>query len=51
MSTGQVKWFNNAKGFGFIAPEDGTLTGFIPYLVGRDGGYGLGDGGVIRVHE
>ncbi|SDL96424.1 cold-shock DNA-binding protein family [Franzmannia pantelleriensis] len=23
MSTGTVKWFNDAKGFGFIAPSDG----------------------------
>ncbi len=23
MPTGTVKWFNNAKGFGFILPEDG----------------------------
>ncbi len=23
MSTGTVKWFNDAKGFGFIAPADG----------------------------
>jgi len=23
MATGTVKWFNNQKGFGFIAPEDG----------------------------
>ena len=23
MATGTVKWFNDAKGSGFIAPEDG----------------------------
>lgn len=23
MSTGTVKWFNDAKGFGFITPSDG----------------------------
>ncbi|MDR5866928.1 transcription antiterminator/RNA stability regulator CspE [Halomonas koreensis] len=23
MATGTVKWFNDAKGFGFIAPADG----------------------------
>ena len=29
MTTGTVKWFNPAKGFGFIEPEDGSKDAFI----------------------
>ena len=29
MPTGSVKWFNPAKGYGFIEPEDGSKDAFV----------------------
>lgn len=39
MATGEVKWFNNAKGWGFIMPEGGGDDIFVHYSAVSGTGY------------
>lgn len=39
MATGTVKWFNEAKGFGFITPDDGSEDIFAHFSEIQESGY------------
>jgi CspA family cold shock protein len=43
--TGTVKWFNDAKGYGFITPENGTKDCFVHHTaIKADGFRSLAEG-------
>ncbi len=49
MINGTVKWFNTSKGYGFIAPEDGSQDVFVHIsALEKSGLYQLNEGQNVR---
>ena len=49
MATGTVKWFNEAKGYGFITPEDGSKDLFVHFSnIQSDGFKTLAEGATVN---
>ena len=52
MSTGTVKWFNDAKGYGFITPDEGAKDLFVHHSsIAGDGYKSLAEGARVQYEE
>ena len=52
MATGTVKWFNDAKGYGFITPDDGSKDLFVHHSSVVGEGYrSLAEGARVQFEQ
>ncbi len=51
MANGTVKWFNEAKGYGFITPEDGSKDLFVHFSAIQGEGFKSLDEGANVTYE
>ena len=52
MATGTVKWFNDAKGYGFITPEDGGKDLFVHHSnIAGEGFKSLSEGARVQFEQ
>jgi cold shock protein len=52
MATGTVKWFNDAKGYGFITPDEGSKDLFVHHSsISGDGYKSLAEGAKVQFEQ